>query len=118
MNRIAWLISLSALVYITSCAPKNKENEEAGKFTVTTPLKVDTSFTKEYVSQIQSIRNIEMRAQEKGYLQSINVDEGQYVKAGQVLFRIMPKVYEAEFLKAEAALKGAEHGDAEYKNIG
>jgi membrane fusion protein (multidrug efflux system) len=51
------------------------------------------------------VRNIELRAQEKGYLQDIYVDEGQYVKAGQLLFRIMPKIYEAELLKAEAEAK-------------
>jgi membrane fusion protein (multidrug efflux system) len=108
MNRIALVVSLCALVYSTGCYSKKKEKEEAGSFTVTSPLKADTSFTKEYVSQIQSIRNIEVRAQEKGYLQSINVDEGQYVHTGQVLFKIMPKMFEAELLKAQAAAKEAE----------
>jgi membrane fusion protein (multidrug efflux system) len=68
---------------------------------------MDTSFTKEYVSQIKSVRNIEIRAQEKGFLQNIYVDEGQFVKAGQLLFRIMPKIYEAELLKAQAEGQGA-----------
>ncbi|MBL7764127.1 MAG: efflux RND transporter periplasmic adaptor subunit, partial [Chitinophagaceae bacterium] len=108
MNRIAWMFGLCALVYATSCAPKKKETEEKEKFTATSPLTADTSFTKEYVSQIQSVRNIEIRAQEKGYLQKIYVDEGQQVKAGQVLFRIMPKLYEAEVLKSEAETKAAE----------
>jgi membrane fusion protein (multidrug efflux system) len=54
------------------------------------------------------VRNIEIRAQEKGYLQNIYVDEGQSVKAGQLLFRIMPKLYEAELLKAQAEAKAAE----------
>ena len=108
MNRIVLLISLCALIYNTGCTTKKIEKEEIGKFTATSPLKADTSFTKEYVSQIQSIRNIEVRAQEKGYLETINVDEGQYVKAGQVLFRIMPKIYQAELLKAQAAVKEAE----------
>ena len=108
MNRIALLISLCAIIYNTGCTTKKIEQEETGKFTATSPLKADTSFTKEYVSQIQSIRNIEVRAQEKGYLETINVDEGQYVKAGQVLFRIMPKIYQAELLKAQAAVKEAE----------
>jgi len=108
MKKISWLISLHTLVYVTSCSSVKKENEEAGKFTVTSPLRIDTSFTKSYVAQIQSIRNIEIRAQEKGYLESINVDEGQYVHAGQVLFKIMPKIYEAELLKAQATVKEAE----------
>jgi membrane fusion protein (multidrug efflux system) len=99
---------LCALIYGTGCQKKKEEKEEAGTFTVTSPFKADTSFTKEYVSQIQSVRNIEVRAQEKGYLESINVDEGQYVKAGQLLFRIMPKMFEAEVLKAQAVVKEAE----------
>src|SRR4051812_9659348 len=105
MNRIAVLIGLCTLLGHTSCKPKKEVKEEISKYAVTTPLKVDTSFEKEYVSQIKSVRNIEIRAQEKGYLQNIYVDEGQYVKAGQVLFRIMPKIYEAELLKAEAEAK-------------
>jgi membrane fusion protein (multidrug efflux system) len=74
-----------------SCTSKKEEKEEVIKYTVTTPFKVDTSFAKEYVSQIRSVRNIEIRAQEKGYLQNIYVDEGNFVKAGQLLFRIMQR---------------------------
>jgi membrane fusion protein (multidrug efflux system) len=71
-------------------------------------MRIDTAFTKEYVSQIRSVRNIEIRAQEKGFLQNIYVDEGQFVKTGQLLFRIMPKFYEAEVMKAQAETKSAE----------
>jgi membrane fusion protein (multidrug efflux system) len=102
------LAGLFALLYQTGCTPKKEEKEEAAKYTVTSPLQIDTSFTKEYVSQIKSVRNIELRAQEKGYLQNIYVDEGRTVKAGQLLFRIMPKVYEAELLKAQAETKAAQ----------
>ena len=108
MKRIVVLTGFFALMYLTSCTTKKQEKEEAEKFTVTNPVKIDTSFTKEYVSQIRSVRNIEIRAQEKGFLQNIYVDEGQFVKAGQVLFRIMPKMYEAELLKAQAEQKSAE----------
>lgn len=109
MNRLVLLAGLSlALFYQTSCKSKAEEKQEVAHYAVTSPLTVDTSFTKEYVSQIRSVRNIEIRAQEKGFLQNIYVDEGQYVKAGQVLFRIMPKFYEAELQKAEAEAKAAE----------
>ena len=79
-------MSLCALLCHTSCTSEKKVKEETSKYKVTSPLRVDTSFAKEYVSQIKSVRNIEMRAQEKGYLQNIYVDEGQNVKAGQVCF--------------------------------
>jgi len=107
MKRILMYNGMIALLCLTSCTAKKEEKEEASKFTVTNPIKIDTSYTKEYVSQIKSVRNIEIRAQEKGYLQNIYVDEGQSVKAGQLLFRIMPKIYEAELLKAQAEEKAA-----------
>ncbi|WP_089804022.1 efflux RND transporter periplasmic adaptor subunit [Chitinophaga sp. YR627] len=108
MKRIVMYTSLCALLWHTSCKPHKEEKEEVSKYAVTSPMVMDTSFTKEYVSQIRSVRNIELRAQEKGYLENIYVDEGQFVKAGQTLFRIMPKLYEAELLKAEAEAKAAE----------
>lgn len=108
MNRIVMFTGFFALLYLTSCKPKKEEKEEATKYTVTSPSRIDTSFTSEYVSQIKSVRNIEIRVQERGYLQNIYVDEGQFVKAGQLLFRIMPKMYEAELQKAEAETRAAE----------
>ena len=108
MNKLIMLLSIGAVLNLSSCAKKEVEKEEAGKYTVTNPAVMDTAFVKEYVSQIKSVRNIEIRAQEKGFLQNIYVDEGQFVNAGQVLFRIMPKMYEAELLKAQAEAKAAE----------
>lgn len=113
MKSLAMLTGFSALLCLAACSSEKVEKEEVGKYQVTTPLKIDTAFVKEYVSQIRSLRNIEVRAQEKGYLQNIYVDEGQFVHSGQVLFRIMPKVYEAEFLKQKAE---AEQAAIEYQN--
>jgi len=86
----------------TSCQPEKEHKEERAKFLVTSPVKMDTSITKEYVCQIRSIRHIELRAQERGYLQNMFVDEGQFVRQGQLLFQIMPRLYEAELQKAQA----------------
>jgi membrane fusion protein (multidrug efflux system) len=108
MKKIVMLAGLCAVFGQISCTQKKEKKEEESTYTVTSPLKIDTSFTKEYVSQIKSVRNIELRAQEKGFLQNIYVDEGQTVKAGQLLFRIMPKIYEAELAKAQSEAKMAE----------
>lgn len=109
MNKIVVFASILALFYQTGCTTRAAEEKvETSKYTATSPVRIDTSFTKEYVSQIRSVRNIEIRAQEKGFLENIYVDEGQFVKARQLLFRIMPKVYEAELLKAEAEVKEAD----------
>lgn len=102
------IICLSVLVFGSGCKSEKKEKEESVQYAITSPVRVDTSFSKDYVAQVQSVKNIEVRAQEKGYLQSINADEGKYVRAGQLLFKIMPKVYEAELFKAQAAVKESE----------
>ena len=108
MTRNVFLLMLLALLAFSACHSKQEQKSEAGKYPVTTPLVIDTSFTKEYVAEIQSLQNIEIRAKVKGYIESIHVDEGQQVKAGQILFTIRPKEYEAELLKAKANLKTAE----------
>jgi membrane fusion protein (multidrug efflux system) len=65
------------------------------------------------VSQIRAIQHIELRALEKGYLKKIYVDEGQFVKKGQLMFQILPLQYQAEFQKAQAEANFAE---IEYQN--
>ncbi|GIZ07726.1 hemolysin D [Flavobacterium sp. UMI-01] len=107
------LVSLCALLGLISCNNKKEEKKEETKFLVTNPIIKDTAVTKEYVCQISSIRHIELRALEKGYLQQIYVDEGQAVKKGQLLFKIMPNIYQAELAKSKAEANFAE---IEYQN--
>ncbi|QKZ15850.1 efflux RND transporter periplasmic adaptor subunit [Spirosoma sp. KUDC1026] len=113
-KKILMLMSLCALVSVTSCTKHEEEKEEeAVEYQVTSPLLTDTTITKEYVGQVRSIRHIEMRAQQRGYIQKIFVDEGQLVREGQMMFQIMPKLYEAELQKAQAE---ANYADIEYQN--
>ncbi|MFN8284202.1 MAG: efflux RND transporter periplasmic adaptor subunit [Chitinophagales bacterium] len=108
MRKPLLYIMLAMPLFFASCTSKKETKEEVVKYEVTTPFQTDTSYTKEYVAQIRSVRNIEIRTQEKGFLQNVYIDEGQSVSAGQVLFRIMPKIYEAEYMKEQAEVKAAE----------
>lgn len=105
--------NLCLILWCVSCQSEKKEKTEAATFNVTSPLVKDTLIDKEYVAQIRSINHIELRAQEKGYIQSIYVDEGQPVKKGQLLFKIMPNLYESDVNRAKAEAKYAE---IEYQN--
>ncbi|HLP12644.1 MAG TPA: efflux RND transporter periplasmic adaptor subunit [Flavobacteriales bacterium] len=102
-----------AVLFINGCKNKNTEALISSRFNVTSPVKKDTIIFKDYVCQVRSIQHIELRALEKGYLQAIFVDEGQFVKKGQLMFQIMPLVYQAEMEKAEAE---AEFAEIEYQN--
>jgi len=107
MSRILMFISLGALICLTGCGAHEEEKEEV-KFSVTSPLRKDTLIIRDYVCQIRAIQHIEMRALERGYLQKIFVDEGKFVREGQMMFQIMPLMYKAELQKAEAEAKFAE----------
>ncbi|WP_390451612.1 efflux RND transporter periplasmic adaptor subunit [Chryseobacterium sp. Alg-005] len=107
MKRVISSMMLSTLLLLGACNGKKEEKEEEAVYPVTSPVKMDTVINKEYVAQIQSVKNIEVRAQEKGFLEKIYVDEGQYVHAGQTLFRIMPQLYQAELMKAKAEVEQA-----------
>ena len=108
MRAIPIFMCIVVLLCATSCQNKKEAKHETIKYLVTTPIKRDTTIVKDYVCQIHSIRHIELRALEKGYLKQISVDEGQSVKQGQRMFQIMPNVYQAELQRAEAEAKVAE----------
>ncbi|MGV9004737.1 efflux RND transporter periplasmic adaptor subunit [Flavobacterium sp.] len=105
MNKLVLLISFCALSLLSSCTSQEKEKKETAQYTVTNPVVKDTTYSKEYIAQIQSIQNVELRAQEKGYLENLYIDEGSNVKSGQLLFSIMPNLFQADFLKAKAEAK-------------
>lgn len=98
---------------LSACHSPSHHHEETPAFPVTTGLVKDTLMSKAYVCQIHAHQHIELRAMERGYLNNIYVDEGQFVKQGQLMFRVMPQIYQAEYQRAEAELQFAE---IEYKN--
>jgi membrane fusion protein, multidrug efflux system len=106
-------MSLCVLLCHTSCTSHGEGKEEETKFLATSPLMKDTTVTREYVCQIRAISHIEVRTQEKGYLEKILVDEGQFVKKGQLMFQIMPLLYKAELQKAQAE---ADFAQIEFQN--
>ena len=107
------LLCLCVGYAIAGCETHGEHREKEAKFLVTTPLRKDTSVTRTYVCQIHSAQHIELRALERGYLESIYVDEGQYIKRGQLMFQIMPRLYQAELKRAEAE---AEFAEIEFQN--
>lgn len=92
---------------------KHGHEEEASKLVVSKPLIKDTEVVRDFVCQIHSSRNIEVRALERGYLETVSVKEGQKVKEGDPMFKVLPLVYQAELRRAEAEAQAA---TVEYQN--
>ena len=97
------------LVALVSCGvlAVSKIQEEAHhnehrKIVVTTPTAMDLIITERHACQIHARRHIKILSLEGGCLAEINVQEGQAVKKGDVMFKIVQTLYQAR-LKAETA---------------
>ncbi|MCU0467476.1 MAG: efflux RND transporter periplasmic adaptor subunit [Arcicella sp.] len=100
------LLPLCTAICFWSCSDKNKEEKQIVEtFPVTSPIKIDTTLHTDYVAEINAIQNVEIRARVKGYLDKIYIDEGKYVKQGQILFTINNPELREHVVKAGAILK-------------
>lgn len=92
-----FLVSLSLTsVFSNSCASRPEAQREAQKVIVTRPQARSVTVTERYVCQIHAHRHISIRALEKGYLDKIEIKEGQSVKSNDALFQIVPVIYKAK----------------------
>ncbi|TLD40824.1 MAG: putative Co/Zn/Cd efflux system membrane fusion protein [Candidatus Jettenia ecosi] len=105
MKKAPMYLSICAAFLIPACSSEKEITDNREKYPVTNPVVMDTTYTNDYVADIHSLRHVEIRAKVKGYIEKIHVDEGEIVKAGQILFSMRRKKYEIELLKAKAVLK-------------
>jgi membrane fusion protein, multidrug efflux system len=84
---------------------QGKSGHHEHKILVTSPVRQNVISTKPYVCQIRSCQHIEVRALEGGYLEKICVKEGQAVKKGELMFKILPTLYEARLDSEDAEVQ-------------
>lgn len=104
------LTVLCGYLLLTACSTENntaKTENHIESHKISTPLIKNTDYSHEYVTEIQSVKYVEVRSRVKGYLEHSYVDEGQIVKQGQVLFALNSAEFEKELQKAKAAYKSA-----------
>lgn len=107
MSKKLLLFAVSISGLMLACKEKQVA-ETPESFRVVKPLITDTSYTNEYVAEIQALNYAEVRTRVKGYIEKIHVDEGQEVKTGELLISINSKEYEQELQRASAVVKSAE----------
>lgn len=106
MIKFTTFFSFLSILTLTACK-QEKETTSPESFQVIQPLVSSFTQEKEYVAEINSVRYVEIRSRIKGIIEKRHVDEGQIVKAGQLLFTLSSIEYEKELDKAIAALKNA-----------
>lgn len=104
---IKFLTAIGIGACFIACSNESNNTKTNETFLTTSPIVLDTSYTTEYAADIHSLQNVEIRTKVKGHLESIYVDEGSSVSAGQLLFNINKEAFQLELLKAQANLKSA-----------
>jgi|tagenome__1003787_1003787.scaffolds.fasta_scaffold20867906_1 membrane fusion protein (multidrug efflux system) len=90
---------------VSHAASESKSESHEHVIVVTSPVRKDVISTQPYVCQIHSCQHIEVRALEGGYLEKILVKEGQAVKKGELMFKILPVLYQARLESESAEVK-------------
>lgn len=72
--------------------------------TVSPPLQREITEWNEYTGQFTPTESVEVRARVSGYLTEIHFQDGQFVKAGDLLFVIDPRPFEIALASAQAQL--------------
>ncbi len=100
------------LLYI-SCSSNHKGgqpemNKQITEFTVMTVKLQSTKLFKDYPATLKGQQTVEIRSKITGYIEKILVDEGAYVKKGQLLFRLNDNDLLATMRSADAQVKVVE----------
>lgn len=98
-----------SLLLSFGCAPKNEfQAPPAPEVTVQTPEQKDITVYQGFAGRLVAHDDVEIRARIKGYLKTIDFEDGQRVKKGDLLFTIEPDAYEAAVKSAGAKLAQGE----------
>ncbi len=101
-RRLFAIVALAALI----CGA---HAEDAGPLvTVATPITANITEWDEYTGRFVAKQRVEVRARVSGYLDSVHFHEGQSVEAGQLMFVIDPRPFEAEVARTRAEVNRAE----------
>lgn len=96
-----------SLIVLAGCRknnPNSSYQQQAPELPVEIVQQGDASVSREYAASVEGVSNVEIRPQVTGYLSKIFVDEGDFVRAGQTLFKIEDQVFREQLKSAQAAL--------------
>lgn len=107
-HKLFWSI-ISFGIIVSSCANQQQNQQESPPIQADFMelKKSDATVVKTYPGTIEGTVNVDIRAQVTGYLESIFVKEGDYVKKGQPLFKIKSDIFNEQVNSSKANLQSA-----------
>lgn len=105
----AFALAGAAFIAVSGCGKKAPQMaHSAPEVQVSKPVKKTFEVWDEYTARVEPLEFVELRSRVSGYLEKIFFKEGQIVKAGDLLFVIDPRPYEASLAAAKASVKEVE----------
>ncbi|PZW42624.1 membrane fusion protein (multidrug efflux system) [Mesonia algae] len=106
--RIPYFVFIMAL-FLTSCNSEKKQEpgNAIADYEVLTVSPKNIGLYREFPVTIEGTENIEIYPKVEGFIEKVHVDEGEYVKKGQVLFSLNAPQYKQELLSTKAAISSA-----------
>ncbi len=111
MNKTAirCLVIATSVAMLTSCSRQQPAAQPpATKVTISQPQTETVTNWDEYPGHIEAVDTVDLRPRVSGYIDSIHFEDGAEVKAGELLFVIDPRPYQAEMEHARAQRQQAE----------
>ena len=104
---------VAAIVLLASCGEKEGVKAEgaappARSVVVTPVLQKNVPIFTELTARVDATDSVDIRARVKSFLLNQSYEEGKMVKAGQVLFTLDKREYEAQLLQGKAQLAKAQ----------
>ena len=94
---------------LPACQSTGESEVQSDKSIPVTVLQPTTiELPRSYVADIQAIQFVEIKPKVEGYVQQVLVDEGEFVKKGQPMFRLSAENYAEAVKEAEANYKQTE----------
>jgi len=97
-----------ATAALTSCSRPQPPAPPTPRVTVGCPQVATVTNWDEYPGHLETVEMVELQPRVSGYIESIHFQDGAEVKAGDLLFVIDPKPYQADLERAQAERQRAE----------
>lgn len=109
MKNLLCYVFAAGILFASGCGKSNRfQPPPAPAVTVRQPTVQDVTVYAEFPGRTVASDSAAIRARVRGYLKSIDFEDGQRVRKGDLLFTIEPEQYEAAVKAAEARLGQAQ----------
>jgi RND family efflux transporter MFP subunit len=112
-------VAALALVLLSGCDQNTFQPPPPPKVDVALPVQRPITRYLDATGNTAPIKSVDLVARVQGFLESINYQDGAFVKEGTVLFTIEPETYKLKLEQAQAAEAGAraslKQAEADYK---